>query len=999
MQPNSQLVLSMAGFCDVCQNDNPSLPGPSSVSLPLSIVSQPPYTDGVYTVGYLPTIAGSFTASVQLMTQGGLLATYYRSMNFSDADTSTAVLASLAHLDGEHHGPGWCDGLQFGKYFNDWSQTLPVSSTPSGKSNLTFGCDSTRLDHSLSFDWGEDSPLPFDNFPSNEFGVQWKGFLKAPATGLYVFSVSSDYGASMSFNGTKYLSGIPLTSKIQSFKAYLRSEVFLPVDIRYYHRTGQASFIVAWTGPGLNGTVPLNGSNLYFSREIANSPTTVQVYPGDVDSKMTTAVGPGLSECSSQQTCSFIIQSKDTFGNNIFNSGDLAWNISIIGIRGFNSNEIPIVPAVVTPLNWVLLGLVNVDTHSNVVRTSMDFTSLIKRGDSVVIGSEVLTVSTSILAAFNATSLPLARPYLGRSTEGKGIRMYKLPVNCSSGKYLVEYTPTVSGIYSLHVQTMAMEQVQQVEIFADDFSLSGFYSLEVAVSDEVEGQLIKTSTPVLLSTGFSSLSAADVATKAALDALLILATVKVTHSRCDSSYCAFQITFIGMNQNLPLVTVDRNGITGNGIRVSVTEAQAGALAQDILQSPFELSVVPGLADAALSWAAGPGLSSCNTGDVATFVIQSKDAWGNNRTDSQARDVFSVHAFIPEDDATDSRISFEGSVTYAQDGAYSVQLNPVVQGTYSVIVVLATTFEVQNITISWVSKENRDASGTFSLSYGDCGVGSRSSVSISSAPLTVCSSASSLRWNSSSADIIAALGTLPGVGEVNVSQSVAAGRHALSVTWLVTFLSACDKGDLAIKAASSASGIYSATTVQQGVCSHISAHDTASMSAHSMPLAKISSKYSYSIRLVGERQYIKVVCPNSAPSCSFRIAFRGFTSAVTRSSGLSAAGLATLLQSLPTVGSVNVTMTSLSNLYSTITAYTVEFRPWEGSTSAHIENFGPLPLLRLNITGISTAIDMSPGQSAVTRLARGSAPFVGLNVHAVSIHAASTTADYTASGEH
>lgn len=169
MASTSAFLLTMHGAPADCQSD--ALNAPVSAMIPVSTMVREPYTDGSYTMIYDPSIAGSYELSVKLLTRGGLLATYYKTANLSQP-----VLASMDNFhDNLYHKPYWCDGLMAGNFSTAWTFgpmtfcDLTIS---------TCGCDSSRLDDSLSYTWGDKSPLPFTEpysgkFPSDYFSVQW----------------------------------------------------------------------------------------------------------------------------------------------------------------------------------------------------------------------------------------------------------------------------------------------------------------------------------------------------------------------------------------------------------------------------------------------------------------------------------------------------------------------------------------------------------------------------------------------------------------------------------------------------------------------------------------------------------------------------------------------------------------------------------------------------------------------------------------------------------
>ena len=147
MNNSSQFLLSFSGNLSQCQSN------PTSTEIPVFIDDRSPYTDGLYSFYYDPTTSGSYLLSVKLLTAGGLLGTYYKR-----PDLTIPILASSYNLhDGYYHNPYWCDGLQ--KYNTSTFWTFGDFAF-CDTSNVGCGCDSTKLDTTLYFDWGASNPLP-----------------------------------------------------------------------------------------------------------------------------------------------------------------------------------------------------------------------------------------------------------------------------------------------------------------------------------------------------------------------------------------------------------------------------------------------------------------------------------------------------------------------------------------------------------------------------------------------------------------------------------------------------------------------------------------------------------------------------------------------------------------------------------------------------------------------------------------------------------------------
>jgi hypothetical protein len=122
-----------------------------------------------------------------------------------------------------------------------------------------------------------------------------------------------------------------------------------------------------------------------------------------------------------------------------------------------------------------------------------------------------------------------------------------------------------------------------------------------------------------------------------------------------------------MNADVQLLEVDISGLTGNMLGHLVSEVIKGVSSSDIISSPFKLDVSPNITHAAMTNAHGTGLIFATAGKKASFIIQSKDEWGNNRQHRQSRDTYRVHVFLPNYDYDSTNSSVEGTVTYIQEG--------------------------------------------------------------------------------------------------------------------------------------------------------------------------------------------------------------------------------------------------------------------------------------------------------------------------------------------
>lgn len=750
IQNTSRLIASMVGERDPrAASSSDSI---SSVAVPVNLLTDGPISDGQYSMYYDPTVAGSYELSVKLVTRGGLLGTYFRSQNFSNP-----VLASRGNfydLDsvGGYRDPYWCDGLSNGEMstgnkcfdvnctfyisifaMNDcgclsfviqsisnmkkWGNTniikynslqfLLVHDVSLGwemdsfvycdSTIATCGCDSTRLDSSLSFSWDNGSPLPYESsfptkFPVDYFSARWTGYISSPQSGLYTFFVEADGPVSVSVNGTQYLySAVPGGEEGGGGKivsVWLVMGDLNAILVTYSHEVGSSYLRITWSGPGVIKRSALSSDDLYYERVIANSPLTVVVYPGLVNPQTSDASGAGLQTCTAMGDCSFTIQSRDAHGNNVFNKGDFEkqWNVTIVGSSDWAgegrvndvisySGPTRIVPTI-HALGWQPAGFGSIARGSKSLTISANAIPTIHRGATILVGVEAILVDSFVQAPLyfdshlSTTFVPLSRPYLG-DADLVNAAVYVIS-NSTTGQYVVGYSPLVKGTYAVYVETIAVEETQQVEITVDDV-LDGYFSLTVHAS--VDGSMISYRTSPLTVKG---LVVEDISR--ALMALDNIGRVTVSILNATISQLKFQITFHNMNANVPEITVNAGSLIGAHLAVNVKEIVQGMASTAVGGSPFKLIVLPNSTDAQYSVAYGMGLSNVSAGQLARFTIQSKDAFGNDRLASQSRDIYRVHAFNPQMPLGSS--TYEATVVTdhspGSEGAYSGTLQSIIQ---------------------------------------------------------------------------------------------------------------------------------------------------------------------------------------------------------------------------------------------------------------------------------------------------------------------------------
>ena len=145
-----------------------------------------------------------------------------------------------------------------GKYYS-----YPDSSSPptiGGSSNTLF---LTRTDPQVSFNWNGGSPVA--GGPSDDFIVQWKGYITAPTTGSYYLGTKSDDGSkvTVTVNGTDNIVFNSWQDGQVGNNANFGTSVSLtagqsyPITIDYYqHTDNDAMYLYAEPPDGNGGNLP-----------------------------------------------------------------------------------------------------------------------------------------------------------------------------------------------------------------------------------------------------------------------------------------------------------------------------------------------------------------------------------------------------------------------------------------------------------------------------------------------------------------------------------------------------------------------------------------------------------------------------------------------------------------------------------------------------------------------------------------------------------------------
>lgn len=151
----------------------------------------------------------------------------------------------------------------YGEYYS--------STTPSGTSA------GSRTDDPIDFNWGSGSP-GVGSIGSDNFSVDWNGFVRATETGTYYFQTESDDGVRLWVDGNliidNWTNHAPTTNT--SSGVTLTAGQAYSVDLQYYENGGGAVIRLRWQTPSSGGfTAITGGSSPILSEGLYSCPITV----------------------------------------------------------------------------------------------------------------------------------------------------------------------------------------------------------------------------------------------------------------------------------------------------------------------------------------------------------------------------------------------------------------------------------------------------------------------------------------------------------------------------------------------------------------------------------------------------------------------------------------------------------------------------------------------------------------------------------------------------
>ena len=880
MTNGTSLVLSLNGVSDACigspRNDRPNV---------LVEVLETGHPDGHYKVAYTPILAGTYESSIMLRSRGGLLATYFKNQDFTEP-----------------------------VYGNDYHNSIPYHETPWCAADKPV-CDSTRLDTDISFDWGFDSPVLSDpSFPMDSFSARWEGEIKVDKTDNYTFSCLFNGGIRLTVGGRVLIDSLidTNTESLSSTPVILKDGVLHSIKVEYVHFTDEARMQLFWRSSSMpRQNVPSH--TFYYTRHIGGSslsPFSIHVSPGEIDTS-SSAEGDGLLSCVAMAECSFVIQTKDANHNNRYTYGsDPGFEIDLRGNSGWAaegrvngvvtlSSPVVVSGATVTSNDWRYIGEADAFHLSSRLATKSNFMGILLRGDNIAIDGIMYTVSPT--GKFDATSIPLLSPYLGPT---KQVAVFKASKVCQSGTHTVRYSPSVRGSYLMDVRLPTVKEVQRVTTSTHSHSsLSGAFTL--TYHGEVEA--------APLASGSIEFDASSDEFRMALESIETIGSVDVSRHECDypSISCSWDVTFLSLEGDVHMLVSSKIHLGGEVSEIKVDEIVQGRRPKSIDGFPRTIAVSPGETSPSRTTAYGKGLVSVTAGDKATFVIQPKDSFGNDRLADQKEDLFGVFIF-PEQANVDGLFPItKGTLNRANEGFFMVEYTPKTSGWHTVAVVQAVSPKRQQITTGYTSKSR---GGAFTIELGN----------LSTLPIS---------WDANEEALKNALDlSMEGISSFDVQKHT----HGLfNFKYVISYVSLLgDVPDFSVDT----SNIIGSTIEW----------DIASLSLGKFAHIKVDDEPNYEIQSIN----LKVIDQSMLDGAKFSLTFMGQrTDPIPWNANVNE--LKQKLEVLSTVGDIIVSLEAdeINRLWK------VTFNPYEGKSPNSLVNFGNLSPLQTSLIDASIYVEV------------------------------------------
>ena len=182
-----------------------------------------------------------------------------------------------------------------------------------------------RVDESINFDWGPGAVTPYGR---DFVSVRWWGKVRPTTNEEYTFYIVADDGVRVFIDHDLVIDAWEddhvHPGNEQRASVVLTKDKFHDILVEYREETGLAYVQLQWSSSSIRKQV-ISPLQLYQPLHISGSPFPVVISPGAADYPYTGFVdvlGKDRTETVSGEQTHFVIQAKDSMGNNKVHNGD-----------------------------------------------------------------------------------------------------------------------------------------------------------------------------------------------------------------------------------------------------------------------------------------------------------------------------------------------------------------------------------------------------------------------------------------------------------------------------------------------------------------------------------------------------------------------------------------------------------------------------------------------------------------------------------------------------
>ena len=222
-----------------------------TVGTPITLTASASDSDGsIAQVAFYAgsTLLGTIPSSPYSLTWTSAAAGTYTLTAVATDNSGAATTSAAVTITVSATAPATGTGLT-GTYFANQTLTAPAALT--------------RLDPTVSFNWGYGSPAA--SIPVDHFSARWTGYVQAPASGSYTFSTVSDDGVRLWVNGTEVINNwtnhAPTTNTSRTITLVKNQQYAIKME--YYENTAAAQAALEWAYPGMSKTAVIPAASLF----------------------------------------------------------------------------------------------------------------------------------------------------------------------------------------------------------------------------------------------------------------------------------------------------------------------------------------------------------------------------------------------------------------------------------------------------------------------------------------------------------------------------------------------------------------------------------------------------------------------------------------------------------------------------------------------------------------------------------------------------------------